>query len=195
MAVIFELGSEDSDRREWLFFRESDSGRLEPRPLYRQLVCASCGKVDEGRALDLGVDTSFVTGSRLDWFRTADDQVCVSERFKMVFEASGFEGLRFVPTSAPHCFVAVCTMLVDVDPALAGFKEKGHCGECGRPAERYEGPFVDGLAVPANAGAFFAAKTTNENARASYRPIFVFESTVKALRAANLTGINYLEAL
>jgi hypothetical protein len=195
MAAVFELGSKDSDRCVSLFFRDSDNGRLEARPRYRHLVCASCGKVDEDRALDCGVDESFATGSRLDWLRTADDQVCVSEKFKLMFEACGFEGLRFVPTASPKCFVAVCTLLVEVDPALAGFKQKGLCGACGRPTERYEGPFIDGLDVPANAGAFFAAKTRNENARASYRPIFASSGTVKVLRAAKMTGIDYMEAL
>lgn len=194
MPAFHELAPADPQLDRYAFFTDDARGRRVARVMYAHLACPSCGKVDEDKALALGLDPAFVVSSKRDWVSTADDQICVSRRFADFVQSSGFGGLRFIETSGSEHLLAVCTRRVVSDPALVGFVEKGRCPNCQRATERFKGPFMAGLAAPADEATFFAADVPNENHAAAYRPIFASGPVVKALKAGKFKGIDYIEA-
>lgn len=193
---IYQITAKDAPSSPWMFFEDDASGGLRVRSRYSHLVCDLCGKLDEDAALAQGVDESFRVRTTRDWLRTNDEQICVSSRFREVYERSELAGLDFSPLpSSPTFHLAVPTLLVASDPVLAGFKDVGPvCPRCKRPKERVEGPFIQGLDVPDRPRHFFAAQVKNENLKVAYRPLFCDEEAMRLLRAARLNGLGFFEA-
>ncbi len=196
-TMIFELCPSDSGESLWLFYHdENDREQLVVRPEYLDLVCPSCGKIEEDAAIRRGVSRKFRVNSNKDWIGTSENWNVVSQRFRKIIGEAGIQGLHFdaIPME-PEYYVLTCTCLVETDEEEAGFEVKNRCGACGRYAEKYVGPLMEGLAVPENAATFFASCVSNESIKSAFRPLFAPGLLVRSLREFNLVGVEYLEAL
>jgi hypothetical protein len=188
---LFELAPSDGGvLDEYVYFEDGPGGKLRPRAQYTGSTCPRCGKLNEDGALAAGVDPRFEVVSKLDWFATQDDQICVSDRLKQIFQENSLKGLSFLPIPASPTFhLAVCEELVEVNLPQAGFVESTSCPACGRPAKRTQGPFVGGLQLPHSSLSVFASRIPNENRLVAYRPLFAFEPVVKILRKAKVKAL------
>jgi len=193
--ICFTLYPRENLSDTWLFYESDTDGRLSVRSRYRDLMCRTCGKVDEQAAVARGIGEGFVVQPASDWIGTTDDWICVSERFREHVESMGYGGLVFLPLNSNGYYLLTCDNLVQTDEVLAGFDNRNLCSECGRYAERLVGPFLQGMSLPESEETFFAAAIANESIKASYRPIFCSGKICRTLEAAQITGIDYVESI
>lgn len=189
----YTLYPKDTPKWNWIFFEDDQNGHLIVRPEYKDLVCGSCGKIDEATAIKRGVTDNFKIKSKLDWHGTFDDQICVTRLFRDIIETEKFQGLKFISIpSDPDRFLVICTNLVATNEKLAGFENIDLCSACGRYKEKVVGPMLQGMELPDSDLTFFASKIANENVKVSYRPIFASNTIVKVLKKAKIKGICYV---
>jgi hypothetical protein len=85
--------------------------------------------------------------------------------------------------------------LVETAAAKAGFESRGQCQICGRFSEKLVGPLLRGMRVPSSDTVFFASQIANENVRVGYRPFFVSDKIVQALKKAKVGGVDFVPSI
>ena len=191
MFYLIEPDDELSDN--WLFFEEDLNGVLVVREEYRDLVCQSCGKIDENIAISRGLSSHFIVETNSDIVATSEDWICVSARFCDEIMKLKFGGLRFIPLADSKHSIVMPELLVETDETRAGFENHNQCTSCGRFGERIIGPFIQGMRLPASDSTFFASSIANENVKVSYYRFFASELMVEAIRKLEFAGIDFVE--
>lgn len=166
--------------------------RMTLRDRYASLACGRCGKFDEYNALRLGVDDDVVVSARRDYVDTADDAICVSDRFKRACEIEGIRGIDFVPLRGGRYFVVRPTVIAPVDPATCGIKYIGEpCPACGRYRESIFPPRIDSMTKPEDPMTVFSPSLRSEKHKCQYAEIFMTDQVASLLKRHDLRGIHW----
>jgi hypothetical protein len=195
--VAYQLCPVDSYDEPWILWSDREE-RLAIRAAYQDLVCRSCGKVDELAALQRGISPDVTVRTRADVLGTGEDLgVIVSQRFHAMVAELGVGGLSFLPIpSSPAHYFAIADRLVETDLSMAGFEDHGSlCHRCHRFRERTVGPLIQSLAVPAERLTFFASSEWSESVRGKRQPIFVTPHLADVLRLRRFRGIDLVVAI
>jgi hypothetical protein len=192
--TYYTVEPDDSLDGQWLFFRDDERGKLVVRNEYADLVCRSCGKFDEHRAIDFGISPSFQCRTDRDLVGTSEGWLCASSGMRKYVEECEYGGLTFVPVpQSPH-FVVYPAVLVETDEELAAFENHRRCHACGRYSERIVGPVLAGMRIPSSSTTFFGSAIANENVKVAYRPIFASGEIVESLRSRGFVGVDFVSA-
>jgi hypothetical protein len=166
--------------------------RMTLRDRYTSLACDRCGKFDEYEALRLGVDNDVVVRGRRDFVDTADGAICVSDRFKRVFESEGIRGIDFVPLKGGRYFVVRPTVIAPVDPATCGIKYIGEpCPLCGRYRESIYPPRIDSMTKPEDPMTVFSPSIRLESGMCRFAEVYITDQVASLLKPHNLRGIHW----
>ena len=126
----------DSRYDDWLFWYEDADGRRLPKPIYSDLVCSKCGKLDEVAAINRGLDPDIKIRSKRDYIATTDGFRVIARRAREAFIEEGIKGLRFIQLSDGNHSVLWPELRVPTDLSKAGFQFVGpKCARCGRYRE------------------------------------------------------------
>lgn len=193
--MIYMIEPDDELSDNWLFFEDDPNGILVVREEYRDLVCQSCGKIDENIAISRGPSSNFIVQTNSDIIATSEDWICVSARFCEQINNLEFGGLRFVSLADSKFSIVMPELLVETDETKAGFENHNQCASCGRFGERIIGPFIEGMRLPTSNSTFFASSIANENVKVSYYRFFASELMVEAIRRLEFAGIDFVEAM
>src|SRR4051812_12479707 len=125
-------------------------GPLVVRPRYRDLICESCGKLDEIAACQRGIDDDVAVRSRKDFVATFEWLNCVSPKFQQVVRGAGIVGLDFVPIPKSAGFAVIAPRrLVPTDLAKTQMRLIGQpCARCGRYRESCYKPALAAMELP-----------------------------------------------
>ena len=197
MVRYFELLPLDGEDEIWLFSENDENDRLVLRPEYRELACDRCGKLDEARALrEIGIARLEIESDR-QFLGTSDEFIMVGRTFQEAYETLGLNGLEFleVPGSSSWS-VVLPSVVMDVDPALAGFEiHGGHCSRCGRAREATVGPLMASITKPEDPMSVFTANAWSESVKGRRLHLFCSEAVAQGLKRSCLKGLELLEAL
>jgi hypothetical protein len=132
----------------WLINRSYMEKGRRPFERYAGITCPVCRKIDEARALEIGIDPSVRVRSRADWIETGDGFLLLSRRAQGVFDASGVHGVTYreLPGESTHVLV-----LPDhVDACSETFKMicRLRCTRCGRYKSAVGLPKLSEITLP-----------------------------------------------
>src|SRR5215813_9853129 len=122
---LYNLVPADSRFDDWLFWYEDADAYRRPKPIYSDLVCAKCGKLDEVAAINRGIDPSVTIKSKRDFIEMSDGIMTVSLHAKEVIIGEGVKGLRFIPLPDQKHWVPWPEVRVKTDLSKAGFEFVG----------------------------------------------------------------------
>ena len=181
----------------WLFTEYST--RLERRICrlkeHEQLRCPKCGKIDEFKALRMGVSPKVKVAAKMDVVGTREDWTLVSERFKRLVEKHKIKGADFAPLpGSPGYYAYIPTLLVPVDQKLLekeGMSFEGKCGTCGRYREISGGwPTRRCMRIPDGELFLFDTDTMSECTLGRRTNICTSETVQKIFENNGITGVD-----
>jgi len=192
---LYNLVPADSRFDDWLFWYEDADAYRRPKPIYSDLVCAKCGKLDEVGAINRGVDPDTTIRSKREYIGTTDGFKVVTSRAREAFTEEGIKGLRFIQLSDGNHSVLWPELRVPTDLSKAGFEFEGpRCAKCGRYRGAYVGPFSQSLTIPDDPMVIFASEVWNEDWIGRVLWLFAQEPAANALKRRRLTGLEIIEA-
>jgi hypothetical protein len=195
-AKLHKLVPIDSRVDDWLFWHDDSAGYLRPRPVYADLVCVKCGKLDEVAAITRGFDPALRIRSKRDFIEMRDGFIASTKRVKEAFEREGIRGVRFIMLPDENHFVLWPEVRVSTDLSTAGFQTVGpKCRACGRYSEVCVGPFSRSLTVPDDPMIVFASEVWNESRRGRVLWLFAQEPVGSLLKRKRLSGLEIMSAL
>ena len=191
---LYTLVSMDSRYDDWLFWYEDADGRRRPKPIYSDLVCSKCGKLDEVAAINRGLDRDITIRSKRDYIGTTDGFEVVTRRAMEAFMEDGIKGLRFIQLSDGNHSVLWPEVRVSTDLSKAGFQFGPKCPRCGRYREACVGPLSQSLTIPEDPMVVFASEVWNEDWVGRVLWLFAQEPAANALKRRRLTGLEVVKA-
>ena len=192
-SSIHELCSSDPFLNEQVYFSMPSIGieKTQVREKYRSLQCIRCGKFDEYKALDLGLEKLKLKTKR-DVAITLDFCLVVSDRFRKVFEDARFTGMKFIATSSEGLFVIRPSTVVDTDPAKTKMELVGApCHSCGRYEETCFAPSIEAMKLPVSEDEAFSPALRTEKSGVAMMDIRISGKIAEVLKSAKLTGIDW----
>ncbi len=178
---------------QWLFYEDCKGG-LDIRNEYTDLRCQECMKIDEFKALDLGVSINFQPklGS-LDIVGTPDDWCCISKRMYDLIIDNKIIGLNFHNIiSLGNCYVVAPNIFIPTNEDIAGYRITKLCSKCNRPFERVGPATADGMKVcPDNELKIYTSSVPNESIKSRSFPLLMTKSVFDIFKKARFKGIEY----
>jgi len=117
----------------WLMHHRGPTGKLEVRPEYQQLCCPVCKKIEERKALSLGLPNDVHIKLKTDLFSSNESLYIVSARLRSLLERIEPVEMSFFPFPDDERYYAalpnVVYPAVQGDPAFRMFRQ---CAQCGR---------------------------------------------------------------
>ncbi len=162
------------------------SGHRKVRARYEALLCPECGKIDECKALDLGIDEE-VTIPRVsrDFFGSWDQLILVSDKMKTVLESFPDSNVGFYPLRHSDFIVAMPRRVFYPVLNDSAFEIHGKCEKCGRFRD-----VVWGSGRPVINGSFSVGVFQLENPCVGMMPAWIVsEPVAKAIKEKKLKGI------
>ena len=186
------------------------------QPMYLDLVCPNCGKVDEAAALrrPLGpsVTVSSARDARYDFLLTNDGFRLVSRRFGELLtqSAPSFANLKTLP--GENRFFLIDLRQVPTDPKVCWLRQHRpwggtpyrtpgardetpdhRCVVCNRVYEHTGEVTIAAMQVPVGIPAIFTSDFGFEDQRGRIEIAYATPELVTLMRAAELKGIDYME--
>jgi len=190
----YNLIPTDSRFDDWLFWYEDADAYRRPKPIYSDLVCAKCGKLDEVAAINRGIDPSITIRSKRDFIGTTDGFKVVTSRAMEAFREVGIKGLRFIQLPDGNHSLLWPEVRVPTDLSKAGFQFGPKCPRCGRYREACVGPLSQSLTLPDDPMVVFASEVWNEDWVGRVLWLFAQEPVARALKLKRLTGLEIIKA-
>lgn len=185
------LSTKDQYYNNYIFWK--DTTKREIRATYEHLVCNKCHKLDEEKALKLGIESDVKIRSRDDCVATSDGMICVTERFREVLKEHGVTGLSYIPLPDGKYYIVQPERWLHIDVDKAGFKYMGKpCPICGRYRSINHHPSRDSYATPDEDDVIFAPDVYLEDIIARQLWLLVSAKVKKNMKDAGITGIDYL---
>jgi|GEM_PF-6566663 len=115
------------------FYVPSHGGKIEVRPQYEHLRCSTCKKLDERRALSLGLASDIRIRLKTDFFGANDQISIISTRLRDLFRDIPGSDISFfeLPGAEQYC-VAMPNIVYHAKPGDPAFRMARPCAQCGR---------------------------------------------------------------
>ena len=186
---FYSLYCRDVKTENWIFSRD-DGHRVTLHPIYRDLQCGKCKKIDEVKALERGLIECQIEEMKADYFRSNDGMLCINERFKKLLDSAGIAGLKYYPAPNPtgkKYYVWIPTR--QVSAKRSAFKFSRRCSECGRFKTVYGGPSTLDMELPDEPKVICVVDVPPETEGGIMLIPIAGEDVVKLLKQATLNGI------
>jgi hypothetical protein len=134
MGQFYELYPHDSKYDDWIFSEVTQQKDLIVRPMYEDLVCPECKKVNELAALERGLDERLMVRDIKEVFGSLDDCYIVSQKVRSSLDSIPEVVVRYLAIPRrPDYFVAVPANIVNPSFEHPALRTNGHrCSSCGR---------------------------------------------------------------
>lgn len=130
---LFWLGCTDSRSNNWIIKWENPStDRVELFPMYHNMRCRRCDRIDELKALNSGLDSSVMIRSRRDILETCDSFICISNRMRDVFSRERITGVRLLQLPDKKYSLLIPDLIATTSAEGSGMQFSGRCKACGR---------------------------------------------------------------
>jgi hypothetical protein len=124
----------DERRPLWLFFENQDKRVVLEH--YRSLACPKCGKVDEFKAIEIGLASDSAIKTKKNVVRSYDHMLCTDSKATRLFRKLAKGDIEFVPISVNGWSVLKPVRRIKIkDPKRAGMLMTRVCDICHRPRE------------------------------------------------------------
>jgi hypothetical protein len=187
--------SDDNRHNNWIFSNETPNEGRKLRNRYLHLACPQCGKIDELKALRLGIDDDVRIRSRFDYFDSSDNVIIASQPFKDLVEVMGNPDCEFIPLPGDsRYFICLVHTILPCEPNPPGMRFYDQCSECGRFLDTTGGPMLTSLKLPQTP--FLLSHPDVQHECRFGRKWFnlASETFIKAFKKSKLKGIDFLEA-
>lgn len=182
----------DSRSNLWLLHADSSTGR-QIRSRYADLRCPRCRKVDEDAALARGLEDNLLARTSLDFGRTLDGFVFVSDRFRTVILTHS-AGCRFteIPGKKFYWLLQPETQL-SIDHARSGVEFRNRCGVCSRFKETVGLPMRESLTAELQGPVFASPDIQFENVIGRLAWFIATPDITESLTHAGLKGFEIMK--
>jgi len=137
----------DESRPLWLFFEDQDKRVV--LECFRDLACAKCGKVNEFKALRIGLETERSIKTKKNVVASYDGMKCTDSKATKLFRKFANGDIEFVPVSVNGWNVLKPVRRIKIkDPKRAGMLITRVCDICHRPRELKRCPKKGDLVWP-----------------------------------------------
>lgn len=175
-----------------VLFTDSPEGASVLRPMYRHLACPGCGRVDELKAIDVGIDPQFRVRSTRDMVGTGDLFHCFSQRLRDVLDQAGVSGIRYMPTGRGDWYVVRPVAEAPTDEARAEVRRIGDpCSRCGRVVETVPFPWIGAMTLPDDPRVICTPSMWTEKTRARMCDLLVSDLVLDLMRKSKVSGVEW----
>ena len=173
----------------YVFWCDDENECLVPRPMYRDLRCDTCGKIDELLALRRGLPVELKIRSKRDFVGSGDDFLLVSRWARDFLTSIGLLGADFVSLpSDPNYFVLV-PQVVETDLSTIGYRLIGEpCTGCGRYGEIVGIPPISSMQAPSEGAWLFSPALWSESIRGRRCLLYITDLVAQGIGRARLSG-------
>ena len=140
-----------------IFRQEDERGHLVFRPMYKDLACPKCGKIDELKALQRGIDQEITFQIKRDLFGSVEHLYIVSDPVRMVLDSFPDSNVDYYEfPSVPGYYVSMPRKMIYPTFDSGSFQSvAGVCPECGRHREVIWGSVLPTIKKDFAVGVFF----------------------------------------
>ena len=115
-----------------LFRFENEQGHMEFWPRYKDLACAECGKIDEDKALQRGLEEKILFSVKRDIFGSFEDLYIVNDRVRSIFDSVCADIAYYYFPSVSGYYVAMPRVVYHPQVNDKAFQIYGRCATCRR---------------------------------------------------------------
>lgn len=198
----------------WLFGRDYPEHGYRIFDAYSDLICANCGKLDERRAIEQGIQRSVRVESakdaRHDLIATDDGQILASTKVWDLADRGVIAGIDLIALPGDERFKLLRPSTVATDMNAAGIEihppDDSHggyprketvdhkCVSCGRYYEFCFQPMLCSMQLPEDRRTLFSQNFRYETQRGEITILFCTEEARRNLKLASIKGVDFTEA-
>lgn len=189
---MYRLASSDINSQNFAF-HEFYEKKINVKDKFKDLVCDTCGKIDEIQALSREIQVDIKSNN--DFICLDDGVIVVSAKFIRIVEDNKIKGVNFKSIDrGGKYYTLIADVFASVDLSLAGFVvEEGICSKCDRPYEAVIGPLAKSISSPSGKY-IFCTEYMQENSLGRVFWFFVNEEVKEILCKEKLIGLEVTKA-
>jgi len=185
----------DIRHNNWLFYTDSLSEGVLLRTKYKKLKCQKCKKIDELKALKLGLENDIKLRCKNDIFLTDDGFVCVNQKVKSLLERLKVSNCKFVTIPNEKRYVILLPTRETTSNLKKGeMKFLLECKKCGRFQETLFLPSLLSLKLPNKELILIHPDILFESSRGREYWFLLSEDLVNKFKGEKISGVEFLKA-
>lgn len=189
----YDLCPHSSRAVNWILFRDQmPEDIIEVRPLYADMACPRCRKLDERAAIRRGIEPQVRIKASKDFTITDDNFNCLSRRAQDVLETAGVKGLGCIKMPGDKKYSIImpeCVVKVDRECWSKCFEYGKPCEECGRPSEMTGLPSLECFTPPEDPWMVFTTDLVQDSGYAASQAVYVSEVVRDVIKRLKLSGL------